>query len=71
MRPVHQSSVLSVRSTTSILSPARNSRSPSACGVKSYSATTNCAAGLGLGLMGGGGGAFLTKAGAAAEGFGE
>ena len=65
--PVHQSSVLSVRSTTSILSPALKSKSPSACASKSYSATTYCAAGFGFGFNGGGGGgAFFASAAAAA-----
>jgi len=61
MRPVHQSSALSVRSTTSIRSPAENSKSPSACAEKSYNATTYAAVGFGFGFKGGGGGAFFAK----------
>lgn len=64
--PVHQSSALSVLSTTSILSPTLKSRSPSACAAKSYSATTYCTAGFGFDFNGGGGGGARLAAAAAA-----
>lgn len=51
-----------MRSTSSILSPTLNSKSPAACALKSYNATTYLAAGaagFGFGAGGGGGARFV------------